>query len=80
MKTLALSLMLAGALLAETVAVTRNGKTFHKTDGRCIVMSGDSEKAKVERTLAESKGLRGCKSCYRVAKKGSGGNGWAFPK
>ena len=66
MKILLLSILLTVALHAETVLVTRNGKTWHREGGTCLTLRRNVPTKPIDSAKAKAIGLSPCKSCYKT--------------
>jgi hypothetical protein len=60
-------LLLASACYAETIFVTPTGKTYHKVE-TCAVLKRSPKTLRAEKAVAESHGLKPCRSCYGAHK------------
>lgn len=68
---------LALSLSAETIWVSKSGKTFHRIE-TCMALSRSASKLTAERKAAESHGLKPCGICYRPkATKKADNTQWA---
>lgn len=68
---------LAAGLSAETIYVSKAGKTFHRVE-TCMALTRSKTKLAADRKIAETHGLKPCGICYRpsAAKKADNGQ-WA---
>lgn len=61
------ALMIASIASAETVYITPNGHTFHKTEA-CAILKRSTKVLHAERSDAEHHNLKPCRSCYAAKK------------
>jgi hypothetical protein len=73
-RLIALTALMASGLVAETVHLTPNGKTFHRTE-QCAILKRSTTVLSAEKAVAEQHGLKPCRSCYAVRKANN--RGWA---
>ena len=65
----AIGMMMASSMMAETVYLTATGKTFHKSQ-TCMALSNAKKVLTADRSAAEQHGLKQCGICYRIRKAG----------
>lgn len=78
LKLLAVLMLAAASLNAETVFMSAHGKTFHKAQ-TCMSLSRAKHVYSAERADAEKHGRHACSICYREKKAGASAAGmdWA---
>lgn len=69
-RLLAVLVLAAASVHAETVFMTAHGKTFHKAQ-TCMSLSRATHVFSAERADAEQHGRHACSICYRTKKAGS---------